>query len=242
MSKTRQPATIVVCAAAPRQRPAGGDAAWLRMAKSSPVPVTWIAGADRLAEIAAAAEAAGSAAALAVDIPPAVCGSRQKLRDLLARAMAAAPGLAAAVLRGPTPLANRTLLVERGIGVALVDSFDGGERGSRRPSPRGWPCRNAVWGLWEVLATPHRPRGIAGWLGFTTMPRLKPGGLHVVAGETAGSASSDPGAAVARLDRWVGWAGRRARHGAVVTTLDRLPDLVGHDARTPLAGSVLRAA
>lgn len=242
MSKSRQPATIVVCAAAPRQRPAGGDTAWLRRAKSSAVPVTWIAGVDRLADIAALEEEAGGAASLAVDIPPAVCGSRQKLRDLLARAADAVPDLAAAVLRGPTPLANRTLLVERGIGVALVDSFDGGERGSRRPSPRGWPCRNSIWGLWEVLATPHRPRGIAGWLGFTTMPRLKSGGLHVVPGEASSSGSGDADATLAKLDRWVAWAGRRARHGAVVATLAQVPDLVGRDARTPLAGSVLRAA
>lgn len=239
MSKSRQPATIVVCAAAPRQRPAGGDIAWLRAANSQAVPVTWIAGVDRLADIA---EAAGDAASLAVDIPPAVCGSRQKLRDLLARAADAAPGIASAVLRGPTPLANRTLLVERGLGVALVDSFDGGERGSRRPAPRGWPCRNAVWGLWEVLAAPHRPRGLAGWLGFTTMPKLKSGGLHVVRGDAAWSDGGPAGGAVAKLDRLVAWAGRRGRQGAIMATLGQVPEFVGRDARGPLAGSVLRAA
>lgn len=242
MRQPRRPATIVVCAAAPRLRPAGGDGAWLRTAQALPVPVTWIAGADRLAEIGRQLSGPGPAPHLAIDVPPAVCGSRQKLRDLLGRVRDAVPGLTAVVLRGPTPPANRMLLVEWNIGVALVDAFDGGERGSRRPAPRGWPCRNAVWGLWEVLATPYRPRGIAGWLGFTTMPRLAVGGLHVASLDREGATEAGSGLPSGRLERWAAWAARRARDGAVVTSLPQLPERLGRDARIPLAGSVLRAA
>ena len=237
MVRSRRPATLVICGTAPRQ-PAAGDS-WLRTAGS--LPVTWLVGIDAIGAVAEGVARHGGDVAL--DIPPAVCGARGKLRDLLVRLRDEAPNVMAVVLRGPTPLSHRTLLVEQGIGVAIVDAFEEDGRGSRRPAPRGWPCRNAVWGLWEVLVSPHRPRGIAGWLGLGGLPRPKAGGLHVLRTEGATVGGRGEAFVTPRLDRWIGWAtGRVASGAAVATGLSGLPAAITGEDRQPLSGSVLRAA
>jgi hypothetical protein len=236
------PATVVICATAPRQPGDARTAAWIDAARGLAVPVTWLAGIDSLAEITSHGRIEPGLD-LALDIPPAACGSKAKLRDLLRRAHDAAADVTAVVLRGPTPLENRGLLVEHGVGVALVNEFEDDARGSRRPAPRGWPCRNAVWGLWEVQVTPHRGRGIAGWLGLGGMPKPKPGGLLVL--RTEGVAVGNNGTAfiTPRLERFVGWAGQRRFGGAAMLAgLSSLPRVISGEGRGPMSGSVLRAA
>ncbi|MGI9178047.1 MAG: hypothetical protein ACR2IT_09350 [Pirellulales bacterium] len=237
----KQAATVVICATAPRQPGTARAGAWLDAARGLTVPVTWLAGIDSLAEIASQGRSKPGID-LALDIPPAACGSKSKLRDLLHRAHDAAADVTAVVLRGPTPLDNRGLLVEHGIGVALVTEFEDDARGSRRPAPRGWPCRNAVWGLWEVQVTPHRPRGIAGWLGMGGMPQPKAGGLHVL--RTEGVAVGNNGTAfiTPRLERWVAWASQRRFGGTVLAGLSSLPAVISGEGRDAISGSVLRAA
>jgi hypothetical protein len=236
MIRSRPSSTVVICAGAPRQ-PAGRQANWVETARSLAVPVTWLAGVDDLAAIAGAADLD-----VAIDIPPAACGSRQRLRDLLARGRDLLPDINSVVLRGPTALEHRVLLAEHGVSVALVDAFSDEGRGCRRPAPRGWACRNVVWGLWEVLVTPPRPGGIAGWLGLGGSPRLNAGGLQVLRGEaaTGGTAAAF---VPPRLQRWIAWAEqRRARGGVDVVELSAVPRLIAGAGRQPMAGSVLRAA
>lgn len=238
MAREQSPSTLVICAPAPRQPANGRSAGWQQTARSLPVPVTWLVGIDTLVASGPATDIE-----VAIDIPPAACGSRQRLRDLLARARDVLPTLAAVVLRGPTPVDHRTLLVEWGVSVAMVDAFADDARGCRRPAPRGWACRNVVWGLWEVLVTPARPGGFAGWLGFSGPPRLRPGGLHVLRGNAGAAGSSSASFLTPRLQRWLTWAAQRRERGAAdVVGLSALPTLIGGAGRQPIAGSVLRAA
>lgn len=239
MKRHRQPATVVLCATAPRQACTGRSRTWIDAARRVAVPVTWAVGIDTLADIAD--EPPGLD--LALDVPPAACGSRSVLRDLLARGRDLAPEMSAVVLRGPTPAANRGVLVEEGYGVAVVDAFEQDGRGNRRPAPRGWACRNAIWGLWEVLVTPARPAGIAGWLGFGGPPRLVSGGLQVLRTEGAAVGNNGAAAITSRLERWISWAGQRRFSGAAtVVPLAALPQLISGGGREAGDRSVLRAA
>ena len=239
MTGRNQPATLVLCATAPRQGLTGRSRAWLDAVSGIAVPVTWAVGIDTLTEIAGQADGLD----LALDIPPAACGSRARLRELILRGRDLVPDLAAVVLRGPTPAANRGVLVEEGIGVAVVDAFEEEGRGNRRPAPKGWGCRNPIWGLWEVLVTPARPAGLAGWLGLGGMPRLAPGGLHLL--RTDGLSVGNNGSAFVspRLERWIAWAVQRRFRGTVsVVPLSTLPRLIAGSDREAVGRSVLRAA
>jgi hypothetical protein len=239
MIRRKQPATVVLCATAPRQAITGRSRVWLESVRSVAVPVTWAVGIDTLADIAGQDHGLD----LALDIPPAACGSRSRLREILLRGRDLMPDLAAVVLRGPTPAANRGVLVEKGIGVAVVAAFEEESRGNLRPAPKGWACRNPVWGLWEVLVTPARPAGIAGWLGFGGIPRLSSGGLQVL--RTDGVSVGNNGAAslAPRLERWISWAGQqRFRGTASVVPLSMLPRLISGGDREAVGRSVLRAA
>lgn len=229
------PSTLVICAAAPRQ-PAGRQAAWVETAATLGVPVTWLVGAD---DLAGSLEAVN----VAVDIPPAACGSRRRLRDLVARARDLVPDLTTVVLRGPTSIEDRVLLAESGISVALVDAFSDEGRGCRRPAPRGWACRNVVWGLWEVLVTPPRSEGLLGWLGLGGAPRVRPGGLQVLRSDATTAGVSPAAVVPPRLQRWVAWATQQRHRGAVsVAALSDLPGLIAGAGHQPIARSVLRAA
>jgi hypothetical protein len=240
MTRSKLPATLVLCATAPRQTLAVRASSWLDAARAVAVPVTWVVGIDSLAGIASGVGDVD----LALDIPPAACGSRSRLRDLLARARDITPGMTSVVLRGPTPPAHRGLLVEEGISVALVDTFDDDDaRGNRRPAPKGWPCRNSVWGLWEVQVAAHRPGGLLGWLGFDGQPAVRRGGLQVL--RTDGVSVGNNGSAFIspRLERWISWASQRRFSGAaVVMSLSAVPEMIAGSARESVAGSVLRAA
>lgn len=238
MSASKRPATLVLCATAPRQ-PTPRTVAWLEAARSLTAPVTWIAGIETMAEIAEH----GAGIDVAIDIPPTVCGSKARLRELVSRGRDAIPDLSTAVLRGPTPSDHRSLLVEQGISVALVDGFEEDSRGSRRPAPKGWPCRNVIWGLWEVTVSSPRAAGIAGWLGLGGAPAAKPGSLQVL--RTDGILASHGGrAAIApRLDRWIAWANQRRFRGTAVTAgLADVPALITGCGREAVADSILRAA
>lgn len=168
----------------------------------------------------------GAAAALEID--PAWLESRAALRQALVRARHAAPRLEAAVVRGALG-ALHGLLAEEGIRVVLVEAFRDVGRGSRRPAPAGWPCRNVAWGLWEVKACP--PRRSPGWAWLPGLPAARRGGLHVVA------------AGDQRLGRLVDWSAQAAARGqAVVVTLAELPAILEGRTSGAMAASVLRAA
>jgi hypothetical protein len=141
------------------------------------VPITWITSLNSLA-VAAEAEAAG--AAVALELLPAWFCTKQSLRDAIAVARAAVPTLDTAVIEGAVPR-HHDVLAAAGIRVVAVDTLAGVQRGSRRPAPQGWACRNVAWGLWEVLIGPgsRRPRGWLSWTGFTGQPRA--GSLSPVA-------------------------------------------------------------
>ena len=239
MMRRKPPATLVLCATAPRQAISGRSRAWLDAVRGVAVPVTWAVGIDTLSEMAEQADGFD----IALDIPPAACGSRSRLRELLLRGRDLLPDLSAVVLRGPTPAANRGVLVEEGIGVAVVAAFEEESRGNRRPAPKGWNCRNPVWGLWEVLVTPARPAGLAGWLGLGGAPRLVPGGLHVLRTDGVVAGNNGSASLAPRLERWISWAGQRRFHGtASVVPLTALPRMISGGDREAVGRSVLRAA
>lgn len=234
MPGSNAPATLVICSSLPHgMRPEAGG----RLS----VPVTWVAPWERLAEAAALARGQAGAAA-ALELPVGAFASRQRLRSLLARGREALPDLAAIVVRGLDPLEHRGLLVEEGIRVAVVGSLGPAGRGSRRPAPSGWRCRNAAWGLWEVELSPARREGALGWLRVPGLPRPRSRSLHVLLSE--GLASGNGGACVSsRLERWLAWAGRYVDRGAAEAV--SLPRLVARLAGEEQGGadrSVLRAA
>jgi hypothetical protein len=234
MPGSNVPATLVICASLP-------DGMRPEAVGRPTVPVTWVAPWERLAAAAALARGqAGSAAAL--EVPAGAFASRQRLRTLLARGREALPDLAAILVRGLDPLEHRGLLVEEGIRVAVVESLGPAGRGSRRPAPSGWRCRNAAWGLWEVELRPARRAGPLGWLRLPGLPRPRSRSLHVLL--TEGLASGNGGAQrSARLERWLAWAARHVHCGAAEAV--SLPRLVARLAGEEQGGadrSVLRAA
>jgi len=216
MPATMSPATIVICAGLPQraETPVG-------------VPVTRVVDLDTL--VRRGAVAPGTSVALEID--PAWLTSRQMLRQAVVRARHVAPELESAVLRGPT-LAHHAVLAEEGIRVVVVDAFADVGRGSRRPAPAGWPCRNVAWGLWEVRACP--PRRAAAWAWLPGLPAPRRGGLHVadVGIESAG-----------RLRRLLDWAARGVAGGrAVAVGLAELPAILEGRRSVPVGASVLKAA
>jgi hypothetical protein len=205
------------------------------------VPVTWLAPWDRLAEAALLASGQpGSAAAL--ELPAAAFASRHRLRTLLARGREAMPDLVTIAVRGGEQLEHRSLLVEEGIRLAVVESLGGTGRGSRRPAPSGWRCRNASWGLWEVELSPPRRDGPLGWLRLSDLPRPRGRSLHVL--RTDGFASGNGGAYPApRFERWLAWAGRHVGRGrADAVSLPGLVDRLTGGEQAAADRSVLRAA
>jgi hypothetical protein len=206
----------------------------------SSIPVTWIANAER---ISAAAEGIGSNHdhdhELALQVAPAAFASRQRLRAVLARARKAVPALSAIAVRGGGAIDHRPLLVDEGIRVVLVDTLAADGRGSRRPAPAGWRCRNSSWGLWEVELSPASRRGPLSIFGLADRPRVRRGGLAVVATD----GQDGHGAVHHRLERLTTWADRLAAKGAAeVVSLSALVARLTSDDQQGLAGSVLRAA
>jgi len=238
MQGSKAPATLVICATVPGGLRGGADALRQRF----DLPLTWVATWEALAVAADLAERqAGSAVAL--QLPEAAGESRQRLRTILARGRDIVPGLASVAIRGPVTPAVRTLLVEEGIRAAVVELFGPMQRGSRRPAPAGWRCRNAAWGLWEVEVGSPRPPSALSWLGLATMARPRRRSLHVF--RIDGVVTGNAGAAHAshRLERRLAWARRHVARGtAEVIAISRLTDrLAGHELATA-DRSVLRAA
>lgn len=240
MRRPFDPTTLVVCANLPRPTRSGACAAWLDTLGPSAAAVTWAADADTLGAVAAAAHGRGvPVPELSLALRPDWLDSRATLRRMVGAARQAVPGLDTAVLRGPRPLAHQSLLAEEGIRVVIVDTFADAGRGSRRPAPAGWRCRNPAWGLWEVQVDPPRPAGMVGWLLHGSMPRPRPGSLHVL---HAGDMPADRPVS-GRLDRWLAWAERRAATGRLrLTGLTDLATILGLGGAAPVSGSVLKAA
>lgn len=226
---------IVVCgivAAAPR--PSRRLSAAER--PSTSVPVTWIANAER---ISAAAEDVESGHDLVLHVAAGAFASRQRLRAVLSRAREAVPTLSAIAIRGGGAIDHRPLLVEEGIRVVLVDALAADGRGSRRPSPTGWRCRNSSWGLWEIELSPASRPGPLAIFGLGSRPRVRRGGLSVVATD----GRDGQGAVHHRLERLSAWADRLASRGvAEAVSLSTLVARLASDDQQSLAGSVLRAA
>lgn len=241
MPGSNAPATLVICASLPKS--ARFNAAGQRgLLRGPEIPITWLAPWDGLA---VAADMARSQAGcdVALEVPAAAFESRQRLRTLLARARDVIPGLAAIAVRGPAAPEHRSLLVEEGVGVALVESLGSSDRGSRRPAPRGWRCRNSAWGLWEVELTPPPSRGPLAWLGLAGMPRPRQRSLHAL--RTEGLAAGNAGSTflAARLQRWLAWARRHVDRGrAEAVTLPCLAARLAGEEQGVAQRSVLRAA
>ena len=230
------PASVVICAELPAVMTAPARAAWVRHAAGRRCPVTWAADPETIA----AAGPSGSGDEMALAIKPEWLDSKRTLRERIAAARQSAPDLAAAVLRGGRPLEHHALLAAEGIRVVVVDIFGAEPRGSRRPAPAGWDCRNPVWGLWEVRTAPESGRGPWGGLaGPLSGPRG--GSLRVL---HAGKTPLGPnGPASTRLERFSAWAERRqAGNGLRVVSLSELATMLAHGGEQPLAGSVLKAA
>ena len=238
MRRAVDPATLVVCATLPQALRRAACGQLIDGLGSGPM-ATWAADADTLAAVTEVVRSRGGAGPeLAAVIQPAWLDSRVTLRRMIAAARQAA-GVETAVLRGPRPLAHHAVLAEEGIRVVAVDTPAAADRGSRRPAPAGWRCRNPVWGLWEVQVDPPARAGILGWLMHGSMPRLRRGALHVL--HAGGVPAERP--VSGRLERWLAWAGRRQAGGRVRTVgLSELPALVARAGQPPVSGSVLKAA
>ena len=204
------------------------------------VPVTWIAAWDRLGDVA---DALPAGADLALELPGAALDDRQRLRTLLARGCEALPTLRAVAVRGGRPLEHRGLLVEAGIRVALVETLGSTERGSRRPAPRGWRCRNAAWGLWEVEITPAPRRGVFNLLGIGRYPRMRRRSLEVLRTEGLTRGNAGDLFPTTRLARLSSWAARQVDRGqARAVTLNGLAESLAGGDHESRGRSVLRAA
>ncbi len=230
-------ATIVVCATV--SGTAGGRRSeWPRLDRS-PVPVTWIASWDTLADWAATGR---MPAAVALDLPAASIDARQRVRTLLARGREAVPQLDTVAIHAPIDRSHRDLLVDEGVRAVVVDRLADESRGSRRPAPKGWRCRNTAWGLWEVEAAQAEPRGWLAWLG-RGLPRLRASSLRTIATEGLMSGSGGRLCMHPRLERRLAWAERHVDRGtATAETVRGLVARLAGEERQPLAGSVLRAA
>jgi hypothetical protein len=234
MRVANSPAVLVICGTVDGPGSLGRRQA-IGLQHAGALPVTWLAAVDRLGAVA---EAAGPHH-VALQVPTEAFATRQALRSLLARGREAVPGLSAIAMDQSAAITHRDLLVEEGVRVVLVDRLVGGTRGSRRPAPVGWRCRNAAWSLWEVEIDAPRSPGPLAALGLGRGPRVRRGGLSVVSTSGIGPA----GDLHPRLQRLVAWARRLAERGvATAVSLSGLVARLGGEDHTALAGSVLRAA
>jgi hypothetical protein len=239
MHAADDPATVLIAATLPTT-PVRSGRVVLSTERPDRVPVTWIAPWDRLADIVGPLPAGDD---LVLELPAATLEDRQRLRTLLARGREAVPSLSAVAVRGRRPLEHRGVLVEEGIRVALVETLGDSDRGSRRPAPRGWRCRNAAWGLWEVEIAAPAPRGWRAMLGRGGRPWLRRQSLHVLRTEGLTVGNAGDLFPATRLARLVSWAGRQADRGrARAVTLTQLAGLLAGGEQAAHGRSVLRAA
>ncbi|MFM1996531.1 MAG: hypothetical protein RLZZ111_918 [Planctomycetota bacterium] len=239
MSRAGLQTTIVLCCGLPDGVSAATADAWLAWGLRAGVPITWIAPLERLRMVASAAAAAGVEASLALDVS--TIESRSRLRAAVGEAVATAPGLEAAAVRGSLASEHRRVLAEAGMRVILRDSFDSTGPGPRRPAPRGWPCRSVLWGLWETTPSPATPPSSMGrLLRWTTSGVIPAGGLAVP--ELNRGTAADGGQLRARVEQWQGWARQRGPETVSFARLADLPALVAGAGRIADGGSVLQAA
>jgi len=238
MPAGKSPPTIVVCgtmSALPRSARRGVGSPSV----DGTVPVTWLVAESELPKATEMLADLSGRHEIALQLPAAAFTSRQQLRSVLARGRETMPDLTAIAVRQAAALAHRELLVEEGIRAVLVDALPAAGRGSRRPAPNGWRCRNTTWGLWEIELAAARRQGPLSRLGFGTLPRLPQGGLGVLATD----GWSETGSIHPRLERLVSWAGRLAAQGrARLLPLSVLVGRLAGEEEPALAGSVLRAA
>ncbi len=239
MQSVDDSATILITANLPTT-PVRSSRLVLGTEETDRVPVTWLAAWDRLGDVA---DALPAGADLALELPGASFDDRQRLRTLLARGREAVPSLSAVAVRGPRPLEHRGLLVEAGIRVALVETLGSTDRGSRRPAPRGWRCRNAAWGLWEIEITPPPRRGLFNPLGISGRPGLRRRSLAVVRTEGLTRGNAGDLFPTTRLGRLTSWAARQVDRGrARAVTLGGLAEALAGGDQGIHGRSVLRAA
>jgi len=144
-------------------------------------------------------------------------------------------------VRGGVGFAHRDLLVEEGIRIALVEELAAAGRGSRRPAPTGWRCRNAAWGLWEVEISAGRPRSPLAWLGLGDRPRR--GSLHVLRTEALAEGNGGTVFLASRLERQLAWARRHVDQGrASALSLGGLATRLAGGEPMARDHSILRAA
>lgn len=235
MTNLTTAAAMLICPI-PRGTAAAEVAAWMARSRGSNVPVTWTVDLETLA---IAREAAADAIPdLTLDLTEIWPPSRQALRDRLRSARQVWPHLETVILRGPAGLDHRDALVQEGITTIAVDRFDAPSRGSRRPAPRGWPCRSILWGLWEVSLTTGARPGLVGQVTGWCRRSARSGGLTVL---DAGG-SSTPAAIRGRFDRHLAWIRRQAATGLRAVTLSEFPAILRGGGDAASRGSVLRAA
>jgi hypothetical protein len=204
------PTMIVVC---------GGAAQAASIHRPPGVPLTWITDLATL-------ERSGhrdkglcrwpwtATDAMALVIEPAWLDSRHTVREAVTAARATHADLRAGVLRD-AELHDPGLAVSAGLRTVLVRSCAAG-RGSRRPAPAGWLCRNPTWGLWEVQPSEAPPQ-----TGF--WDRLFGRGRASGAGRRELVVLDASLASAAVLQRWLDWAARGVVAGTAVAVT--LPDV-----------------
>lgn len=211
-------------------------AAWMARSRGSQVSVTWAVEPETIS--IACEAAADTIPDLALDLTSIWPASRQVLRQTLRSARHTWPHLETALLRGPARLDHRDALVQEGITTIAVDQFDTPARGSRRPAPRGWPCRSIVWGLWEVTLSARPRRSLVDQVTDWCRRGGQVGGLSIL---DAGGASA-PATVRSRFDRHLAWIHRKTSTGLQAVTLADLPAVLSGGADAASRGSVLRAA
>jgi hypothetical protein len=208
--RDRVPTTVVVC---------GGAAQAASIHRPPNVPLTWIADLATLEGNGHRDEGPcrgpwTAADAMALVIEPAWLDSRYTVREAVAATRAAHADLRAGVLRD-AELHDPGLAASAGLRAVLVRSFAAG-RGSRRPPPAGWPCRNPAWGLWEVQPSEAPPR-------TRIWSRLIGRGPASGTGRRALVVLDASLAPAVVLQRWLDWAARGVAAGTAVAVT--LPDV-----------------
>ena len=238
---SRPPATIVLCATLPTGFRKAACRSVARI--SAAVPVAWIADAALAGELALQLTAAGRPCDVVVDLRSSAAECRSGLRQTLRSLRDDVPGLSTVRFRAGSAAAQRQILVEEGIRISLVDDVGADARGSRRPAPRGWKCRNVSWGLWEIGMETGRRRGIRRWLSLGGMRVPAAGGLMVVRLDGVTLGNGGDASISSRLERAIAWVQRLESRGvATGAALTDVSGLLAAHGRPALAGSVLRAA
>jgi hypothetical protein len=181
-------------------------------------------------------------ASLILSLSPDQLASRQAVRSTIAAARSRRPDLGAVRARDVARVTAHEL-VDAGIRIVLVDEFLEGQRGSRRPAPAGWACRQPVWGLWEVqVVRGPTPIGWRRLLKRSPAKTTREGGLVVLCPPVS-VGNTDASAGVQDPDAWWTQAFGPARQAdASYLTVPQLSSLLDRGGDATAARSVLQAA